>query len=54
MYGGTKRQQDSAWKHNLLFSEHFHGDNGPMHQTGRTALAANLVLDPAGPEGEAP
>jgi hypothetical protein len=51
VYGGTDRlQQDPAWKDNLLFFEHFHGDNGAglgaMHQTGWTALVADLILDP--------
>jgi hypothetical protein len=35
---------------NLLFFEYFHGDNGAglgaMHQTGWTALVADLILDP--------
>ena len=39
-----------AWKDNLLFYEYFHGDNGAglgaMHQTGWTALVADLLLDP--------
>jgi len=34
------------------FFEYFHGDNGAglgaMHQTGRTALVADLILDPPG------
>jgi hypothetical protein len=34
----------------LLFYEYFHGDNGAglgaMHQTGWTALVADLLLDP--------
>ncbi len=51
MYGGTERlQTDPAWKDNLLFFEYFHGDNGAglgaMHQTGWTALVADLILDP--------
>jgi Mannosylglycerate hydrolase MGH1-like glycoside hydrolase domain len=51
VYGGTARlQEDPAWKDNLLFFEHFHGDNGAglgaMHQTGWTALVADLILDP--------
>jgi hypothetical protein len=37
-------------KTNLLFYEYFHGDNGAglgaMHQTGWTALVADLLLDP--------
>jgi hypothetical protein len=43
-------QTDPAWKDNLLFYEYFHGDNGAgigaMHQTGWTALVADLRLDP--------
>jgi hypothetical protein len=43
-------QNDPAWKDNLLFYEYFHGDNGAglgaMHQTGWTALVADLLLDP--------
>ena len=43
-------QTDPAWKDNLLFFEYFHGDNGAglgaMHQTGWTALVADLLLDP--------
>ena len=41
-------QTDPAWKDNLY--EYFHGDNGAglgaMHQTGWTALVADLLLDP--------
>jgi hypothetical protein len=51
VYGGVERlQSDPAWKDNLLFFEYFHGDNGAglgaMHQTGWTALVADLILDP--------
>ena len=51
VYGGVdKLQSDPAWKDNLLFYEYFHGDNGAglgaMHQTGWTALVADLILDP--------
>jgi hypothetical protein len=51
IYGGTQRlQEDPAWKDNLLFFEYIHGDNGAglgaMHQTGWTALVADLILDP--------
>ena len=35
---------------NLVFNEYFHGDNGAglgaSHQTGWTALVADLILDP--------
>ena len=51
LYGGTERlQSDPAWKDNLFFNEYFHGDNGAglgaAHQTGWTALVADLILDP--------
>ena len=51
VYGGVHRMQtDPAWKDNLLFYEYFHGDNGAglgaMHQTGWTALIADLLIDP--------
>ena len=56
VYGGTERlQTDPAWKDNLLFFEYFHGDNGAglgaMHQTGWTALVADLILDPPSDPG---
>jgi hypothetical protein len=49
--GGTELfQTDPAWRDNLFFYEYFHGDNGAglgaSHQTGWTALVADLVLDP--------
>ena len=52
LYGGTERlQTDPAWKDNLFFNEYFHGDNGAglgaTHQTGWTALVADLILDSA-------
>ena len=51
VYGGVhKLQTDPAWRDNLLFFEYFHGDNGAglgaMHQTGWTALVADLIIDP--------
>jgi hypothetical protein len=51
VYGGVELfQTDPAWKDNLLFYEYFHGDNGAglgaMHQTGWTALVADLLLEP--------
>ena len=51
VYGSTRKlRDDPAWKDNLLFFEYFHGDNGAglgaMHQTGWTALVADLILDP--------
>ena len=56
VYGETRRlQSDPAWKDNLLFFEYLHGDNGAglgaMHQTGWTALVADLILDPPGKQG---
>jgi len=51
VYGGTRKFcEEPAWRDNLLFFEYFHGDNGAglgaMHQTGWTALVADLILDP--------
>src|SRR3954453_1541441 len=51
VYGGVERMQtDPIWHDNLPFHEYFHGDNGAglgaMHQTGWTALVADLLLDP--------
>jgi hypothetical protein len=48
IYGGTERfQTDPFWRDCLLFNEYFHGDNGAglgaNHQTGWTALVANLI-----------
>ncbi len=56
LYGSTERlQSDPAWKDNLLFNEYFHGDNGAglgaAHQTGWTALVADLILDPPAGRG---
>jgi hypothetical protein len=53
VFGGTELlQRDPAWKDNLLFFEYFHGDLGvglgAAHQTGWTALVADLILDPPG------
>jgi hypothetical protein len=53
VYGGNRRlQEDPAWNDNLLFFEYFHGDDGAglgaMHQTGWTAIIADLILDPPG------
>ncbi len=53
VYGRVQTlQSDPAWKDNLLFYEYFNGDNGAglgaMHQTGWTALVADLLLDPPG------
>ena len=51
VFGDVERMQsDPAWNPNLPFHEYFHGDNGAglgaMHQTGWTALVADLILDP--------
>ena len=51
IYGGQSVfRDDPAWRDNLLFNEYFHGDNGAglgaSHQTGWTALVADLILDP--------
>jgi hypothetical protein len=47
-HGGAARYAtDPAFKDLVLFYEYFHGDNGrglgASHQTGWTALAANLI-----------
>jgi hypothetical protein len=45
-------QNDPSWRDHLMFHEYFHGDNGKglgaSHQTGWTALVANLILRRAG------
>jgi hypothetical protein len=51
VYGGIDRfGDDPAWRDNLLFHEYFHGDLGvglgASHQTGWTALVADLIIDP--------
>jgi hypothetical protein len=42
-------QQDPQWRDLILFFEYFHGDTGTglgaSHQTGWTALVANLIQD---------
>jgi hypothetical protein len=48
VFGGARKfQEDPYWRDHLLFYEHFHGDNGAgigaSHQTGWTALVANLI-----------
>ena len=48
VFGGTEvMQSDPNWRDHLLFYEYFHGDNGAgigaSHQTGWTALVANLI-----------
>jgi hypothetical protein len=45
-------QSDPHWRDHVLFYEYFHGDNGAgigaSHQTGWTALVANLIQDCGG------
>jgi hypothetical protein len=45
--GAEKFQRDPHFRDELLFYEYFHGDNGAgigaSHQTGWTALVANLI-----------
>jgi hypothetical protein len=48
VFGGARKfADDPLWRDNLLFYEYFHGDNGAgigaSHQTGWTALVANLI-----------
>jgi hypothetical protein len=50
VYGGSQKfQEDPHWRDLHLFYEYFHGDNGAglgaSHQTGWTALVANLIDD---------
>jgi hypothetical protein len=44
-------QRDPNWSDHLLFYEYFHGDTaaglGASHQTGWTALIANLLIEPS-------
>ena len=47
-FGDAKKfQHDPHWRDHLLFYEYFHGDKGAglgaSHQTGWTALVANLI-----------
>jgi hypothetical protein len=56
VFGDIERMQaDPAWRDNLFFHEYFHGDSGAglgaSHQTGWTALVADLLLDPPGEAG---
>jgi hypothetical protein len=48
----TRYQEDPLWRDHLLFYEYFHGDNGAgigaSHQTGWTALVANLLQESGG------
>ncbi len=48
MFGAVQKfQDDPHWRDCLIFPEYFHGDNGAglgaSHQTGWTALVANLI-----------
>ena len=48
VWGGAKKfRDDPYWRDHPLFYEYFHGDNGAgigaSHQTGWTALVANLI-----------
>jgi hypothetical protein len=49
VFGGAPKfsSDDPTWRDQLLFYEYFHGDNGAgigaSHQTGWTALVANLI-----------
>ncbi|MBA3460959.1 MAG: glucosidase [Deltaproteobacteria bacterium] len=48
VFGGAKKfADDPTWRDHILFYEFFHGDNGAgigaSHQTGWTALVANLI-----------
>ncbi len=42
-------EKDPYWRDLILFYEYFHAENGlglgASHQTGWTALVANLILD---------
>ena len=54
VYGGTSNCSSPIprGRTTCSFLEYFHGDNGAglgaMHQTGWTALVADLILDPPG------
>jgi hypothetical protein len=52
VFGGEQVfQSDPKWRDHILFYEYFHGDNGAglgaSHQTGWTALVANLIQQQA-------
>ena len=55
--GEPRYAQDPAWQDLVLFYEYFHGDTGrgvgASHQTGWTALAAQMVADAAHARREA-
>jgi hypothetical protein len=48
IFGGDPRFATDGWRDQLLFFEYFHGDTGAglgaSHQTGWTALVADLIL----------
>jgi hypothetical protein len=48
IFGGDHRFAADGWRDQLLFFEYFHGDTGAglgaSHQTGWTALVADLIL----------
>jgi hypothetical protein len=50
--GESLFESDRHWQDHVLFYEYFHGDNGAgigaSHQTGWTALVANLIQESAG------
>jgi hypothetical protein len=50
-WGDHQYGDDPHWRDLILFHEHFHGDTGrgigASHQTGWTALIANLIQDTA-------
>ena len=48
IFGDSRKfQEDPHWRDHILFYEYFHGDTGAglgaSHQTGWTALIANLI-----------
>ncbi|MGD8516383.1 MAG: glucosidase [Anaerolineae bacterium] len=49
VFGGQSLFQSPQWRDHILFYEYFHGDNGAglgaSHQTGWTALVANLIQE---------
>jgi hypothetical protein len=49
VFGGESLFQSPQWRDHILFYEYFHGDNGTglgaSHQTGWTALVANLIQE---------
>jgi hypothetical protein len=56
VFGSNKTfQDDPRWRDFILFYEYFHGENGQglgaSHQTGWTALVANLMNEGSGDQG---